>query len=411
MKTKRAIILVLDSFGIGACSDADQFGDAGANTLGHIARQCATGMASEGRHGALRLPNLSRLGLMHAARESCGEFPPGCPIDVDVVGAYGYARELSTGKDTSSGHWEMTGVPVLFDWGYFRDTENSVPEDLLGKFIRKAGLPGVLGNCHASGTGIIEDLGEEHMRTGKPIVYTSADSVLQIACHEETFGLERLLDICEIAFGLLSDYRICRVIARPFTGSRAEDFTRTGNRRDFSVPPPAPTLLDALVADGGEVLAVGKISDIFAGHGITRKIKASGIAGLFDATLDAAGNAPGHSLVFTNFVDFDSEYGHRRDTAGYARALEYFDNRLPEMLDLVTDDDLLIITADHGCDPTWHGCDHTREHVPVLAFGRSVVPGSIGGRETFADIGQSLADHFGLPSLEAGSSFLVSGNT
>ncbi len=405
---KRAVILVLDSFGIGASTDAKDFGDAGANTLGHIAEQCDLGHADEARVGPLKLPNLTSLGLMHAAKLSSGKFPIGCEIGSDPIAAYGYAEELSSGKDTSSGHWEMTGVPVLFDWGYFTEKENSFPDSLLESFIEKAGLPGVLCKGHASGTEVIERLGEEHMRTGKPIVYTSADSVFQIACHEETFGLERLLEISEVAFSLVAEYKICRVISRPFIGDRSSGFVRTGNRRDFSVMPPAATLLDKLCEDQGQVIAIGKISDIFAGQGVTTKVKASGLDPLFDATLDAVKNADDRSLVFTNFVDFDSEYGHRRDVAGYARALEWFDARLPEMLQILDKGDLLVITADHGCDPTWEGCDHTREHIPVLAVGGAVKPGSIGCRQTFADIGQSISSHLGLEKLDYGTSFLTS---
>jgi len=336
----RAIVLVLDSFGLGGAADAEKFGDVGANTLGHIAERCAAGLADEGRNGPLQLPNLSKLGLMHAAKDSAGEFPAGADLNIPIIGAYGFAEELSTGKDTSSGHWEMACVPVLFDWGYFTQKSDSFPQEFLQAFIEKAGLSGVLGNCHASGTDIISNLGEEHMRSGKPIVYTSADSVFQIACHEESFGLERLLDISQVAFELLDSYNICRVIARPFVGNDSSDFKRTGNRRDFSVKPPAETVLDKLVSAGGEVLAVGKISDIFAAQGISKKFKATGLEDLFDTTMSAFNDAGDRSLVFTNFVDFDSEFGHRRDVSGYASALEYFDRRLPEMLERLTDDDL-----------------------------------------------------------------------
>ncbi len=403
---KRAIILVLDSFGLGATEDADKFGDAGSNTLGHIAEQCALGNADVNRKGPLKLPNLTSLGLMHAAQESAGEFPAGADENQEVLAAYGHAAELSSGKDTSSGHWEMTGVPVLFDWGYFLDKQNSFPESFLTEFCEKANIPGILGDCHASGTEIIARLGEEHIATGKPIVYTSADSVLQIACHEESFGLDRLMEICEVAYDLLKDYNICRVIARPFLGDGPDSYKRTGNRRDFSVTPPAPTLLDKLVDSGGEVLAVGKISDIFAAQGISKKIKASGLEDLFDASVAALNEAGDRSLVFTNFVDFDSEYGHRRDVPGYAAALEYFDGRLPEFLAAMKDDDVLVISADHGCDPTWPGSDHTREHIPVLVYGKNVKPGSLGRRSTFADIGQSLASHLDVPALDYGRSFL-----
>jgi phosphopentomutase len=396
----RAIILVMDSFGIGASADADKFGDVGANTFGSIARERAA-------TNPLKLPNLANLGLFRAALESSGEFPAGCEDDADVVGAYGYAKEISSGKDTPSGHWEIAGVPVLFDWGYFTKTSETFPPELLQKLIEQGDLPGVLGNCHASGTTIIADLGEEHMRTGKPIVYASADSVFQIACHEESFGLERLYKLCDIARVLVDEYNIGRVIARPFIGAGPSDFQRTGNRRDLTVLPPAPTVLDKLADSGGEVISVGKISDIYAHQGITQKIKANGNAALFDATLDAIRSAPDRSIVFTNFVDFDMLYGHRRDVEGYAKALEYFDARLPELLEILGEDDLLILTADHGCDPTWPGSDHTREHIPVLAWGAGVKAGSLGQRETFADIGQSVASHFGLSPMDYGESFLV----
>jgi phosphopentomutase len=392
---------MLDSFGIGAADDAVRFGDAGANTLGSIAKYRAGG----GRK-PLTLPNLSRLGLMHAAKGSAGEFPAGADTDIDVIGAYGYAKELSTGKDTPSGHWEMAGVPVLFEWGYFTKDKDTFPGELLDALIERADLPGVLGNCHASGTTIIAELGEEHMRTGKPIVYTSADSVFQIACHEETFGLERLYDLSEIARELVDEYNIGRVIARPFVGTDKSNFVRTGNRRDLTVAPPSPTILDKLVESGGEVISIGKIADIFAHQGISRKIKATGNAALFDATLKALETAPDRSIVFTNFVDFDMLYGHRRDIEGYANALEYFDKRLPELQASMKSGDLLIVCADHGCDPAWPGSDHTREHIPVLAYGAGVSAGPIGERETFADIGQSLAAFFALSPMEYGASFL-----
>ncbi|MBO2623618.1 phosphopentomutase [Shewanella algae] len=403
---KRTIILMLDSFGVGAAGDAAKFGDLGSDTFGHIAKECAEGRANDGREGPLKLPNLSRLGLAHAAMESTGQFAPGFDADVELIGAYGHAEELSSGKDTPSGHWEMAGVPVLFDWGYFSDKQNSFPKELTDKILARAGLGGFLGNCHASGTAILEELGEEHMRSGLPIFYTSADSVFQIACHEESFGLENLYRLCEIAREELEPYNIGRVIARPFVGRCAADFARTGNRRDYAVEPPAKTVLDKLKAAGGQVVSVGKISDIYAHCGITSKVKASGLEALFDATLEQVKAAGDNTIVFTNFVDFDSHYGHRRDVAGYARGLEYFDARLPEILALLNKDDLLILTADHGCDPTWEGTDHTREHVPVLAYGAGLSAGSLGRRKSFADIGQSIASYFKLEPMEYGESFI-----
>lgn len=403
---KRVTILVLDSLGIGASADAASFGDVGSDTLGHIAEACALGKANNGRQGNLTLPNLTELGLTEAAKISTGVYPQGMAGAENSVGAWACAAEQSSGKDTPSGHWEMTGVPVMFEWGYFRDKKNSFPQKLLEAFIEKAQVPGILGNCHSSGTVILDELGEEHMRTGKPIVYTSADSVFQIACHEETFGLDRLLEICQIARDLLNEYNIGRVIARPFTGVKTGEFERTGNRRDLSVLPPAPTLLDRLADSGGEVVSVGKIADIFAQQGITRKVKATGLDALFDTTLAELDRAGDRTLVFTNFVDFDSAYGHRRDISGYAAALEHFDQRLPELLEKMNDGDLLFMTADHGCDPSWEGSDHTREHVPVLVYGKNIKPGSLGNRDSFADMGQTIAEYFNLPALGSGQSFL-----
>lgn len=406
---QRVFIMVLDSFGIGAAGDADKFGDRGSDTLGHIAERCERGDANHGRKGPLKLPNLTRLGLAKAAEQSTGRFPPGLDKQAEIVGAYAYASEISSGKDTPSGHWEIAGVPVLFDWGYFPATENSFPPALLDELVARAGLPGFLGNCHASGTVILDRLGEEHMRTGKPIFYTSADSVFQIACHEETFGLERLYSLCEIAREMLTDggYNIGRVIARPFVGAKAGQFERTGNRHDLAVPPPSATVLQKLVEEkGGTVVSVGKIADIFAQVGISKKVKATGLDALFDATvreMDAAGE---NTLVFTNFVDFDSAYGHRRDVAGYAAALELFDRRLPELMSRVQGNDILILTADHGCDPTWHGTDHTREHVPVLLYGPKINPGFYGHRTTFADIGQTVARYFSLSPMDYGKAIL-----
>jgi len=397
----RAIILVLDSFGIGATDDADKFGDVGADTLGHIAKVRAEGSEP------LKLPNLARLGLFHAAMESTGAFAAGVNTDVEIVGAYGHAAELSSGKDTPSGHWEIAGLPVLFDWGYFTDKTNTFPPELIDELVARADLPGVIGNCHASGTTIIAELGDEHVASGKPILYASADSVFQIACHEESFGLERLYALCDVARELVDKYEIGRVIARPFLGDGPDSYVRTSNRRDLTTPPHAPTLLDKLVAAGGDVISIGKIADIYAHQGITKKVKASGNAALFDATLQEIENAPDHSIVFTNFVDFDMLYGHRRDVAGYAAALEYFDRRLPEIVDILQESDLMVLCADHGCDPTWPGSDHTREHIPVLAYGAGITPGSLGRRDSFADIGQSIASHLGLEPMEYGSSFIA----
>ncbi|MCL9773315.1 phosphopentomutase [Vibrio methylphosphonaticus] len=405
---KRAFILVLDSFGIGEAGDAEKFGDVGSDTMGHIAEHCAKGFAdNDQRSGALTLPNLSKLGLAMAHKESTGALAQGMHDDIEVIGAYGHAAELSSGKDTPSGHWEIAGVPVLFEWGYFTDKENAFPKELTDRILKRAELDGFLGNCHASGTQVLDDLGEEHMKTGLPIFYTSADSVFQIACHEETFGLDRLLALCQIAREELEDYNIGRVIARPFIGPGKGQFERTGNRRDLSVEPPAPTVLTKLVEEKqGQVVSIGKIADIYANCGITKKVKATGIPALFEATKEQIKVAGDNTIVFTNFVDFDSAYGHRRDVAGYAAALEYFDSRIDEVIELMEEDDVLILTADHGCDPTWPGTDHTREHIPVIVYGHKIPAGSLGLRDSFADIGQSLASYFGTSPMDYGKRFL-----
>jgi len=404
---KRAFILLLDSFGIGALPDAEKFGDKGANTLLHIAEHCIAGTADLAgkRQGPLHLPNLTRLGLKAAAKIATGQDVPGLD-NVNPSGIYGSAASISKGKDTTSGHWEIMGAPVLFDWGFFPRTEPTFPKELTDLFIKTSGIPGVLGNKHASGTVIINEYGDEHVKTGKPIVYTSADSVFQIAYHEEFHGgLERLYELCKIAREILAPYNIGRVIARPFVGSNG-NYERTEHRHDYSLPPHMPTLLDNMVAINKTTIGIGKIPDIFAHRGISKEIEAHGLDELFQKTLHEVKTAPSNSLTFTNFVDFDMKFGHRRDVAGYANALEEFDRLLPQIENSLKDDDIAIITADHGCDPTHSGTDHTREYIPILAFGPQIKPLSIGRRQTFADIGQSLAHYFDLPPLEYGKSFL-----
>ena len=397
----RAIILMADSLGIGAAPDADKFGDVGANTFAHLLKAYYDETGSK-----LSLPNLSKLGLVDAC-EAAGKEPCLVAERHEPQGAWGYAKELSSGKDTPSGHWEMAGVPVLFDWGYFPKRQPSFPQEFVDEFIARTGIPGILGNCHASGTTILEQLGEEHVKTGKPICYTSADSVFQIAAHEESFGLEKLYQVCEIARALLDEMNIGRVIARPFLGSNSQDFARTGNRRDYSVLPPAPTLLDVLAKDGGEVISIGKISDIYAHQGITQKHKAPGLMNLLEKTSEVISKAPDRSLIFTNLVDFDEKFGHRRNPVGYAKALKEFDDYLPTILNQLNADDVLMITADHGCDPTFPGSEHTREYVPVIAYKPGMDNTPLGQRNSFADIGQTLAQWFNLSELEYGDSFLT----
>lgn len=404
----RAFLFVLDSFGVGGARDAADYGDLGSNTLGHIAEFCAAGAADRAglRQGPLKLPNMTSLGLMDIAKMASGNYPAGMPLPERLFGLYGAASEQSNGKDTPSGHWEIAGTPVMFNWGYFPTEGDAFSPELVEAICRDGEIPGILGNCHASGTEIIERLGEEHIRTGQPICYTSSDSVFQIAAHETHFGLERLIALCQVVRGLLDPLNIGRVIARPFTGEAAGTFERTGNRRDFSVLPPEPTLLDRLVEAGRSVHAVGKVGDIFAHQGVSRVIKANGNAALTSATLAAMDEAADGDLVFTNFVDFDMIYGHRRDVPGYAAALEAFDLSLPDFHRRLKPGDLVVLTADHGCDPTWRGTDHTRERVPIMAFGPGIRTRSIGVRSSYADIGETIAAHLGIPAGRHGWSFL-----
>jgi len=404
MQTDRIILLVLDSLGIGSSADSKDFGDSGSDTLGHIADTFA-------KDQALQLPNMCRLGLAHSYHTSTGKYPAAMSIPDSLLGSFACAKEISTGKDTPSGHWEMMGVPALWDWGYFHEKENSFPQKLLDEIVRKSGIDGYLGNCHSSGTEIIARLGEEHMKSGKPIFYTSADSVFQIACHEESFGLKNLYQLCELCRKTLTPLNIGRVIARPFVGTCTDDFQRTGNRHDYAIEPPAPTVLKKLVDDGGTVIGVGKIGDIFAHIGMSEEVRASGHPALWKETLAAMDRTPTQedvrSIIMTNFVDFDAVYGHRRDPVGYGKALEEFDRQLPRLFEKMRPNDLLIVTADHGNDPTWPGTDHTREHVPILLYQKNMLPSDLGFRGTFADIAQTIANTFKLSPFEHGTSLFT----
>ena len=400
----RAFLFVLDSFGIGNAPDAAVFGDVGSDTFGHIDQVCLAGMANKTglRHGPLIIPHMQRLGLRHAYALAHGKPLP----DEPSQGFFGAAAEISNGKDTPSGHWEIAGLPVPFDWTFFSQTAPTFPPDLLARIYQAGGLKSSLGNCHASGTEVIKQFGEEHIKSGKPIFYTSTDSVFQIAAHETHFGLERLYRLCETVFEMTAPMRVGRVIARPFLGETSDSFKRTANRHDYAIPPPSPTVLDRLVTAGHNVHGVGKISDVFAGQGISTSVKASGNMALFDASLAAMDKAKDGDLVFANFVDFDMEYGHRRDVPGYAAALEAFDRRLPEALAKLKDGDVLILTADHGCDPTWRGTDHTREQIPVFGTGPNIQAANLGLRSSFSDIGETIGRHLGLKAGPHGVSFL-----
>jgi len=382
----RICLIVLDSAGIGAMPDAADWGDAGADTLGHI-------LGSRN----VNLPNMQSLGLGNI-RPLNGVSPLEHPI-----GSYGKCTLKSNGKDTTTGHWEMAGIILK---KAFPTYPNGFPPRIINEFIEKAGVPGVLGNIPASGTEIIKELGEEHIRTGKPIVYTSADSVFQIAAHEEVIPIERLYEICETARHILKgDDRVGRVIARPILGHNADNFKRTENRHDYAVPPPSDNLLPLLKDAGLDVICIGKIASIYDSVGVTEDLTAKNNEQAIDQTI-AALKANSHGLIFSNLVDFDMLYGHRRDTEGYARALEHFDSRLPEMFSAMADDDLLILTADHGNDPTFRGTDHTREYAPLLVYGVSAKPGvDLGTRGSLADIGQTISENFAL-TLYDGVSFL-----
>lgn len=403
----RAFIFVLDSFGIGGAADAARFGDEGADTFGHIEQACRDGDGDRNglRRGPLSIPEMLSLGLGEAARVATGRIASGLEGKLTPSAFFGAAQEVSTGKDTPSGHWEIAGVPVPFEWGYFPHSEPTFPAELTTAIIREGKIPGILGDCHASGTEIIARLGEEHIRTGKPICYTSADSVIQIAAHETHFGLERLYDLCAVVRRLVDPLNIGRVIARPFVGETSADFERTANRRDYAVPPPEPTLLDRVAARGNKVIGVGKIGDIYAQRGVTEVRKAAGNMALFDTALAAMDDTGDGDLLFANFVDFDTLFGHRRDIPGYAGALEAFDRRLPEAVARLRQGDLLILTADHGCDPSWRGTDHTRERVPVFGLAPGLKGGDVGLRPTYADIGETVAEHLGLAPGPHGKSF------
>ena len=402
----RAIIIILDSLGLGASADAAKYGDQNSDTFGHIVEACEAGLANNAqRNGPLKIPNLLRWGLGAAA---VGSRKSSLPLGthVNVQGAYGHAVEVSSGKDTPSGHWEICGLPVPFEWGTFPQQENCFPAQLMQDLLAQGNIEGTLANKHASGTDVLVEFGEEHLRTGYPICYTSADSVFQIAAHEQSFGLERLYALCEVAKKLVDPLNVTRVIARPFKGTSGADFERTANRKDLTAPPLGPTLLDHIQDQQGTVVSVGKIGDIFAHKGVSYTVKAADNMGLVDQMLDQMIKVK-EGLIFVNLVDFDSKYGHRRNVAGYANALEEFDARLPEIEAKLEPQDLVLLSADHGCDPTWPGSHHTREHVPVVFYGHycgaPVQAYNLGERATFADMGQTVAHHLGVVPLEHGT--------
>ncbi|MGR3398683.1 MAG: phosphopentomutase [Paracoccus sp. (in: a-proteobacteria)] len=390
----RAFLIVMDSVGIGGAPDAGRFfnaglPDTGANTVAHIAQS-----------RRLHMPVLDGLGLGAAVRLASGDDAPG--LTAEPQGLWGAATETSPGKDTPSGHWEIAGVPVPWDWTYFPDRQPAFPSNVTARICQLAGTDGILANCHASGTEVIDDFGARHLQTGWPICYTSVDSVLQIAAHEDAFGLERLIALCRDLAPMLHDMQVGRVIARPFVGETGA-FRRTPHRRDFAIAPPGDTVLDIAHKAGRVTHAVGKIGDIFSHRGITRLHKGSDDAALAEHLVRLGQQAEPGSLTFANFVEFDTNFGHRRDIQGYARQLEWFDRVAGQFLATLKPGDLAIFTADHGNDPSWRGTDHTRERVPVLGHGAGARGVGLVG---YSDIGASVMAHLGLPSPAHGESFL-----
>jgi len=384
-KFNRIVLMILDSAGIGEMPDAASWSDAGADTLGNILKT-----------RKVALPNLQKMGLGNIKTLQ------NLPAIENPIGNYGKCALKSNGKDTTTGHWEIAGIVLEKAFPTFPE---GFPERVINKFVSETKVPGVLANVAASGTEIIKRFGEEHIKTGKPIVYTSADSVFQIAAHEEIIPVERLYEICEIARKILDgEDKVGRVIARPFLGTDSDDFKRTENRHDYAVPPPE-NLLPLLQRSGFDVVCIGKIASIYDSMGVTQDLKAKNNEQSIGQTINAL-NAESKGLIFSNLVDFDMLYGHRRDPEGYAGALEDFDRRLPEILDALRENDLFIITADHGNDPTFRGSDHTREYAPLLVYGKTARAGvNLGTRESLADVGQTIAENFGV-KLSDGKSFL-----
>lgn len=384
---KRIFLIVLDSVGIGALPDAAQYGDVGANTLGNIAKQ----------QKGLSLPMLEAMGL------GCIAELAGVKRVEKPLASYGKMAEISCGKDTTSGHWELGGCPLQ---AAFPTYPNGFPAALLTRFTERTGY-GVLGNVAASGTEIMARLGEEHIKTGCPIVYTSADSVFQIAAHEEIIPLEKLYELCRITREevCVGADAVGRVIARPFVGTPGH-FERTPDRHDFSLEPPDKTILDLLKNAGYDVVGIGKIGDIFAGRGFTESTPTKSNSHGMDLIRAAIRKQELHGLVMANLVEFDSEFGHRNDPDGYADALRAFDGSLGGLIGALTEDDLLLITADHGCDPTTPSTDHSREYVPLLAYAKGRAGKALGVRETFADVAATIADNFNIPKMQYGTSFL-----
>ncbi|CAL4324372.1 Phosphopentomutase [Buchnera aphidicola (Periphyllus testudinaceus)] len=411
---KIVFLLVLDSLGIGSSKDSYKFNDEGSNTLGNIAKYCYNKRKKLNFFNKkLQIPLLTSLGLAKATKKSCGNFLKGFEKNQKIIGSYAYASEISTSKDTCSGHWEISGSPVFHKWKYFKNLKNSFPKNILKKISQKTGILNFLGNIHSSGTDILNLYGKQHIQTKYPILYTSSDSVFQVACHEHYFGLKELYSLCQEIRIILnqSKYNVCRVIARPFLGTD-KNFFRTRNRKDYSLKPNSITIMEKFLKEkNGLVISIGKISDIFSGLGISKKILVYSIKDIFKSlkreVLSLKKKQKKNVFFFINFVDFDSMWGHRRDVNGYINELELFDKELLKFMTFLTQNDLLIITADHGCDPTWKGTDHTRENVPILLYNKFIKPRYLGHRKTFSDISQTIAKYFKMSKMDFGKKMIL----
>ena len=407
--TGKGILIVLDAVGIGGATDANDFADMGADTLGNIKKECIKGRANFSRFGQLNIPNLASLGIYASHAVAQDYYSENQNFFCSKNASFACASEISKGKDTPTGHWELAGLPLMWNWKYFENKLKSFSEDQIKPIINKFSLTGILGNCHSSGTEIIKKYGEEHILSLKPIFYTSKDSVVQIACHENIFGLKKLYELCEFSAKVFHPLKVGRVIARPFLGDNSGTFFRTKNRKDYTFPPPNKTLCDLVVENNRSCHAIGKIADIFSNRGISTSVSGLSDDALFYKMIDVIKKAKNGDLIFANFVEFDSLYGHRRDVAGFAAALERFDLKLAKLLEIINPNDFLIITADHGNDPTFKGTDHTREKVPVLMVGNYAQKGN-NGNIVFSDVGATMAAFLNLSGKLKGTNIFNDNN-
>ena len=407
--TGKGILIVLDAVGIGGATDANDFADMGADTLGNIKKECIKGRANFSRFGQLNIPNLASLGIYASHAVAQDYYSENQNFFCSKNASFACASEISKGKDTPTGHWELAGLPLKWNWKYFENKFKSFSEDQIKPIINKFSLTGILGNCHSSGTEIIKKYGEEHILSLKPIFYTSKDSVVQIACHENIFGLKKLYELCEFSAKVFHPLKVGRVIARPFLVDNSGTFFRTKNRKDYTFPPPNKTLCDLVVENNRSCHAIGKIADIFSNRGISTSVSGLSDDALFYKMIDVIKKAKNGDLIFANFVEFDSLYGHRRDVAGFAGALERFDLKLVKLLEIINPNDFLIITADHGNDPTFKGTDHTREKVPVLMVGNYAQKGN-NGNIVFSDVGATMAAFLNLSGKLKGTNIFNDNN-